>query len=266
MGVRSAFTALLFFSTIAVAQISGLFYLDKKSYSAGEPIFVNFQVVNHNNRAETLYIGDRSSLHPLCSPVTFKISRVQPVEPVDPAVAASCHAKSPNGGAISVGCGYGTVVLQPGETHVERVLLNVSQKVDTPGHYTGEAGYGLYYSGGSESLPKIRSPLAFDIDGKAVEQKVFQPWVDQLNSPEPMKRLEAARTLATLAPRSLENLLLTFANDPWIREYAPLALHRLNTPRSIQALRELATHTEPGTWENRKASEYLANDQCSGDY
>jgi HEAT repeat protein len=56
----------------------------------------------------------------------------------------------------------------------------------------------------------------------------------------------------------LEDTLLTFADNPEIREFAPLAFYRLNTPRSIAALAELLTKAKPGTFEHMKSADYLA--------
>ncbi|MBI3646559.1 MAG: HEAT repeat domain-containing protein [Acidobacteriales bacterium] len=241
----------------AAAQTSGQFYMEKESYALGEPIFVQLKVVNHGPKAEAFYADDRSSLQPICSPYRIRVSRVWPVE--------VHHLSCPPRG-ISIGCGPRKIELQPGETYVDRVLLNIHHKVDAAGTYTVEALYGRVSEVQPENTTEIQSTLHFVVDEKPAGERVFEPWVAQLHSTDPMERLEAARILASVAPRSLEDTLLTFANDRWIRQYAPLAFHRLNTPRSTAAMNELLANSEPGTWERRKASEYLANDQCAGDY
>jgi hypothetical protein len=77
-----------------------------------------------------------------------------------------------------------------------------------------------------------------------------------------MERMEAARTLASLAPASLEDVLLTFGDSRELQQFAPLAFHRLNTRRSMAKMAELFSNTHPGTYEHTKAAEYLAE---SGD-
>ena len=243
---------------MAAGQTSGHFYMEKYSYALGEPIFVDFQVVNNGPKPETFRFGDPYSIQPSCSPYRITVSRDWPVEPRS---NLSCPARR-----ISIGCGVFNVVLQPGETHVHRVLLNLSHKVDAAGGYTVQAAYGVPFSGLPEGTPEVHSTFDFLVEEKPADKKVFQPWVDQLRSTDRLKRKEAARILASVAPQSLEDILLTFANDPWIRDYAPMALHRLNTPRSLAAMKDLLANTEPGTWENRKASDYLADDQCAGDF
>jgi len=77
-----------------------------------------------------------------------------------------------------------------------------------------------------------------------------------------MKRIEAARTLASITPVSLEEVLLTFADNREFQQFAPLAFHRLNTHRSMAKMAEMLSKTHPGTYEHMKPTEYLAE---SGD-
>jgi hypothetical protein len=208
-------------------------------------------------KPETLHFGDPYSIQPSCSPYRITVSRDWPFEPRS---NLSCPARG-----ISIVCGVFKVVLQPGETHVDRVLLNLSHKVDAAGGYTVQAAYGVPFSGLPEGTPEVRSTFDFLVVEKPADEKVFQPWVDQLRSTDRRERAEAARILASVAPRTLEDIILTFADDPWIRQYAPLAFHRLNTPRSLTAMKALLTNPNASAWEQRKAADYLANDQCSGD-
>ena len=90
----------------------------------------------------------------------------------------------------------------------------------------------------------------------------LQSFVDQLHAKSPEKRREAARTLGSLAPPALENVLIAFADSPEFRQFAPLAFHRLNTQRSMAAMAELLTKAQPGTYEHMTSADYLAQ---SGD-
>ena len=63
--------------------------------------------------------------------------------------------------------------------------------------------------------------------------------------------------MASIAPQSLEDTLLAFADNPEFQEFAPLALHNLNTPHSI---RELANSLPKFDYSERIASVgYLAD-------
>jgi hypothetical protein len=92
---------------------------------------------------------------------------------------------------------------------------------------------------------------------------VFQPLLNQLRDQNSFKRIEAARALASVAPPFLEGTLLSFANDSDLQMFAPLAFHRLNTPRSKKAIAELLSKTNRGTFEHWQAEAYLDNDECA---
>jgi hypothetical protein len=252
MGIRSLpATCLVCWSVFAAGQASGHFYLERTNYALGEPIFVYFEEVNQGPKDEIFYSGDPYSF---CSGYRFNVSSDRP-QPL-------CGSNA-GGQAINVSCGGGSLVIPPGGKYVERVLLNFAHKTDAPGDYTVQAVRGSFATDAKDTL-KLQATLRFQVDQKAVTMKTLQPWVDQLRSTDPILRLEAARTLASIAPKSLEDVLLRFARDPWIRQFAPLAFHRLNTPRSMAAMRDLFEKTQPGTWEHRKAGDYLADDRCMG--
>lgn len=242
---------------MAAEQTSGRFYTEKNSYALGEPIFIYFQAINDGPKPETFDFGDPYSIQPLCSPFRITVSRDWPAEPQ---TKLSCPARG-----ISVGCGVFKVVVQPGETHVERFLLNLHYKVDSAGRYTVQAAYGGPNSGLPEGTPEVHSTLDLLVGEKPADKELLQPWVDQLRSTDRPKRAEAARILASVAPRFLEDVILTFADDPWTSQYAPLAFHRLNTPRSLAAMKARLTNPDASAWEKRKVADYLANDLCSGD-
>ena len=49
-----------------------------------------------------------------------------------------------------------------------------------------------------------------------------------------------------------------FAANPEFRRYAPLALHRLNTPASLKAFADLVKAGGPGSWEQTEADRLQA--------
>jgi hypothetical protein len=231
---------------IAAGQVSGEFYLEKPVYARGEPIFVYFQAVNNGPTTERLYSADPNS--PFCSAFQTVIS----TDP--PRSSRAC------GGGIS--CLSSSVELLPGERHVERVLLNLQHKLDAPGMYSVQVMRRAHNSLNGDRL-EVHATLDFRVDRHVAQSAVFQPWLDQLRSTDQLKRIEAARALASVAPRSLENTLLTFGDDPLLRQFAPLAFHRLNTPRSMAAMAELLQKTNPGSFEYWQASAYLSHDPCA---
>jgi len=247
MGIRFLFAACLICSSgIAQSQVDGEFYLEKPAYALGEPIFVYFRATNTGTKAEKLYSVDPNSD---CSAFHISVSNDRP--------RPSC----PRG----ISCLSSSIILQPSQKHIERILLNLTHKLDSPGEYSVTVEVAQKFAYGSKLLA-APSTLYFRVDQNAADAKVFQPWIDQLRSGYLLKRIEAARALASVAPPSLEETLLTFANDAELRRFAPLAFHRLNTQRSMAAMAELVRKTEPGTFEHWQAAAYLANDRCADDF
>jgi HEAT repeat protein len=96
-------------------------------------------------------------------------------------------------------------------------------------------------------------------DALELPPAVYAPYVQQLNSKDSDVRREAARILATIAPPSLEPLLLTFAisKDYALKQFAPLALSNLSTKASIAALAQMLVDNSPGSYESMTAAEDL---------
>lgn len=241
----------------AMAQIAGNFYLDKSVFAPGEPVVLHFQVTNNGSRSVNILQADP---YTFCSGYEITVS---------PNSAGSTGQPScPKGFAGD--CLSSDTLLRPGASKTEDILLNYEHDVSTPGDYEVEAIRNLpyadarvkYFQGPKENLG-VRTKLYFLIDRNSIADPAsLQTFVDQLHAESPEKRREAARTLASLAPPALENVLIAFTDNPEVRQFAPLAFHRLNTPRSMAAMAELLTKTQPGTYEHMTSADYLAQ---SGD-
>jgi HEAT repeats len=168
--------------------------------------------------------------------------------------------------AIGGSCLFSDAPVEPSKTVTERILLNYEHQIESAGQYEIQAERNLSYAPASEQFSsattsplEVHSHLTFRADEKAVWGAAdLQTWVEQLHSTDPTGRREAARTLASLAPKSLEDVLLGLADDPELRQWAPLAFHRLNTTRSLAALAKMLDTTKPGTYEHMKAADLLA--------
>jgi HEAT repeat protein len=247
----------MLWSVIAAGQISGQFYLEKSTFAPGEPIFLYFQVVNDGLKAENLHSADPYSF---CSGYEIAVSS-------DPSNTSSCAPLVFAGSCLS-----SSTLLLPGKKRVERLLLNFEHRIGAAGEYSVDAVRHLSHARAdvdffsiatTKDTLDVRTTVYFRVDESAsLDPKSFQSWVDQLRSTDPMQRIEAARTLASLAPQSLEDTLLGFADNPEFRRFAPLAFHRLNTPRSMKALADLLKKAEVGSYEHIKSADYLAD---SGD-
>ena len=229
--------------------------MEKSTFAPGEPVFLYFEVTNDGPKSVNLLQADPYSF---CSGYQVSVSS-------DPGLRSLCGP-----GGIAGSCLSSKVALQPGKKRIERILLNFEHNISAPSDYEVDAvrhfdhlGTDVDYFKATKDTLEVRTKLNFRVDQNTESNPMaFQPWVNQLKSTDPEKRREAARTLASVAPPSLENTLLTFADNPEIRQFAPLAFYRLNTPRSMAAMADLLRKAEPGTFEHIKSADYLAE---SGD-
>jgi hypothetical protein len=221
-----------------VGQVAGEFYLDKTSFARFEPVFLNYRITNKGLKTVTV---DRilNPERPCCSAFSIKVSN-------DPVPMPSCPFVGD--GFCSCDGQYSVPLeLRAGEAYTERFLLNFGHEIGDPGDYWVEA---VHFG------PVDRTKLSFRVEGNTIAPTELQPWLDGLKSASWEKRTEAARTLASLAPPFLQETLLGFVENPEFRRYAPLALHRLNTPRSMDAMAQLMEG--PDTNEQMGAAHYLA--------
>ena len=232
-------------SVAAAAQLSIQFHFEKDTFARREPVFLYLTFVNKG--PDEAIVNGFGLDNPSCYSVFIRVSS-------DPAPNSSCARLS------STGCIYNgpirTMPLSAGQSYTTRFLLNFDHEIDTPGEYSVDANY---YSM-SNRADVGHGELAFRVDEASVPVGNWNSWTDQLQSPLPFLRRDAARTLASAAPPELEQTLLGFAQDPEFRQYAPLAVHRLNSNRSAGALAELVRG--PVFNEQIQAVRYLAE---SGD-
>lgn len=212
VGRSLLFAVWLSCSSVALGQMSGQFYLEKTSFALGEPIILHFHVVNHSSKAETAYFGDPHSLLPGCWGFSPSVSGDKHTE------APTCEKNTEQGGAISILCGKRNTVIQPGEEHTESYVLNIFNRLNAPGTYTVQVARGRpFYADGRPEWPdgvKAEANFTITVNETPVDPELLQPWARQLRSTDSAKRLEAAFVLAAVAPKSLEDTLLTFADDP----------------------------------------------------
>lgn len=243
-------SAVLLFGAHALAQIVGDFYVDRTLFASGEPVVLHFRVTNNGHRAVNILQAEPESF---CSGYQITLS-------TEPDPHSSCAT------GFAGDCLSSDKSLKAGETQTENILLNFQHEISKPGDYDVEAVRVLpyadaalkYFEAPKQSV-EVRTKIYFRIDQSlSVDLAMLQPFVHQLHSRDMDKRREAARTLASIAPTDLESTLLKFPDNAEFRQFAPLAFHRLNTPRSMQAMAELLAKTEPGSYENMASAEYLS--------
>lgn len=251
MLTRCGVAILFLWPTMLFGQVTGRFYLEKDTYAVGEPVFVYFETTNSGTQPQNVYRADPYSF---CSGYSIHASSDLPkyssCEPM--AIAGSCLSSDRS--------------IEPGKKITERILLNYDHKIDSAGTYEIDVEKHLVFApndedffSASKTTVDVRTQLSFRVDDSVAWNGVEQQaWVEQLHSADSSTRQEAALTLASVAPKSLEPLLLSFAYNPDFRRWAPLAFHRLNTPESLAALAKMLKTTSPGTGEHVEAARYLA--------
>lgn len=243
--------------TTLLGQVTGRFYLEKDTFALGEPVFLYFEATNEGSETQNVHKADPYSF---CSGYQIHVSS-------DLGDNSSCAPM-----AFGGSCGSSDAPLEPGKKVTERILLNYEHKIDSSGQYEVEAERNLSYAPASENFfststgkdsLEVHARLTFRVDENAEWGGAdLQNWVELLHSTDSAKRREAGRTLASVAPKSLEDVLLSFADNAELRQWAPIAFHRLNTSRSLAGLARILDTTEPGTYEHMKAADFLAE---SGD-
>lgn len=244
--------------SLCPAQVTGTFSLDKTTFAPGEPVFLSFTLHNSGIEPVEVHTADPYSF---CSGYKIHITR-------DGAAPPTC-SKNFTGSCLS-----GAISLAPGASRTERILLNyqnnsridLSTVVSAPGYYTVEATRGIAFD--PQSGKVFTSPdhseeheifhLRVD-DALELSPAAYAPYVQQLDFKDSDIRREAARILATIAPPTLEPLLLTFATskDYALKQFAPLALSNLSTKASIAALAQMVVDDKPGSYESMTAAEGL---------
>jgi hypothetical protein len=243
-------------SGLAVGQLSARFYLEKTNFAPGEPVFLYSEI--KNGGSEPLNIPQA---HPysFCSGYEIHLSS-------DEKTPSFCGMAGWAGSCLS-----SDIELKPGQKRVDRILLNFEHKINAEGEYDIQAHRSLSYAQtGTDFYPPPKLKLEvfgqfhIRVDSSAeLDPHLFDTLIAQLRGTDlNYEATEAARTLASLAPKSLEETLLGLAYDPHFKHFAPLAFHRLNTPRSMAALADLLSKSEIGSTEHLDSAKYLAE---SGD-
>lgn len=251
--------AALLAPSLCPAQVTGTFSLDKTTFAPGEPVFLSFTLHNYGIDPEEIQTADPYSI---CSGYKVHITR-------DGSPPPTCFKN------FIGDCLAGAISLASGTSLTERILLNyhndsridLGTVVSTPGNYTVEATRGIAFDPQSGKIftspdhSEAHDTFHLRIDhALELPPTVYAPYILQLDSNDSEARREAARTLATIAPPTLEPLLLNFATskDPGIKQFAPLALSNLSTKASIAALAQMVVDNKPGTYESMTAADDLA--------
>ena len=226
---------------LASSQLDGRFYLSKRSYSAGEPVFLIFEVENKGKQSVMIKIADPLSF---CGGYTIDVEGAKRQE------SFGCYD------GMGGSCGSSGEVLNPGDRHIDRILLNHSYDLRQPGTYSlrvshelpygpGDGDLAMLYPGGTHEAFNAQLGIVLETSQDSELKPEFQKYLLALQSDDPRRRIEAANVVADLAPRFLEETILHMVDSPDLKYFAVRGLHNLGTPTAHQALVFFVKNSQP---------------------
>jgi hypothetical protein len=235
--------------------------LSKETYMAGEPVFLNLTVKNVS--AQQLRL-ETASPFTFCSGYSFALRG-----------ARDRYAMACKGGGGS--CLGGFLDLAPGKSSKTRVLLNAHYDIRQPGHYLLKVSYRASYAPGSGKLP-VAALLGHQNFEKQIEivlapstpdqlKPIFAPYMQELNSSNWQKQMEAADVISYLAPAFMEATFLRMLRTPGKEAMGVEAARNLGTPSAHRALAEFVKDPPPTKFLalHQKAIRYLGEIGDTGD-
>ena len=232
--MRHCWLLSLLLTTVAYGQIEGKFTLARSEFTAGEPIWLAFEMKNSGK--DTVYFT-AGNPYSFCGGYRLEVTEGVPVE----------HPSCATG--MGGSCPSATHAFHSGKQLTDRLLLNYDHDLAKPGRYHVKATRYVQTA--------ITDNLAamVDGDGTKIEQEFdieitapddaalhveLAPYVEQLKSSNEQYVREAARVLSSSAPVFLESTMLTMLDRPATRDFAIAGLQKINTTAARQALATIA--------------------------
>lgn len=245
-----------------LAQLAVNVSLSKAKYLAGEPVFLDLTVTNRGTDPIQLEAANPLTI---CSGYRFELqgATVRDATTCTDGFAGSCLS--------------GFVVLAPGKSVKDRVLLNARYDLRQPSQYQLRVSYTAKYAPVDKPLPpaalmphqEFDRRLEFVLVPSAIEQlkPEFSAYLHELDSANGRKRQEAAEVIAYLAPVFMEPAILRMLHTPGMQSSGVEGLRNLGTPSAHRALAEFVGDSPPidapGTYQN--ALRYLGEIGNSSD-
>jgi HEAT repeat protein len=225
---------LLTVATLPAQDVESRFTTDKTIYLAGEPVFVALTVSNKGNKPVWIDFKSPDLAKLLCDDFAVEVPGAE-------------SAQERWGCGIAGSCGRGLREVLPGKSLSLRQLLNWQFRLQ-PGVYAIRAHTAIVVH--AQNLFDSPQIAEFDVTdnltikvqrGKENQLKAaFQPFVEELDSPDLMKRSEAAGAITALAPPFLEDVLVALTKSSYA--YTAIgALRKAETSKTREALAQIAT-------------------------
>jgi hypothetical protein len=221
-------------TVLSAHDVQARFTTNKANYGIGEPIVVT--LVLSNTGSSSIWVDFESPDFPLlCHDFAVEIPEASPAEPWGCGIAGSC--------------GRGFREIPAGRNIAQRQLLNAEFSFNEDGIYTlhartaiGVHNQNLFSSPEIDRL-EVSDTLKINLHRSSENQlkAAFQPYVEELHSPELEERSEAAGAITALAPPFLEDVLIELTKTN--HAYAAIeALRKANTLKTREALAQIASN------------------------
>jgi len=221
----------------ATAQraITGRYYPEKLKYLVGEPIIVDFEVVNHSHKVGEIAESSCGDM----SPGPFEVDGAARKKEAAP-FGCGPHA-------ILIDCLIGGSEILSRGKYIKRLFLNGPFALDSPGTYriraTSEQSIGR--SGSKEVLAHLRVESEFEVTLRAPQEgeleAAYKPFFDGLKSRDASIRYFAAAAITQNPPLFAEAAISALAIDPITATLRAEGLGRLGTPTARAKLIEMAS-------------------------
>lgn len=216
-------------------SVEARFSTEKRDYLVGEPVFVS--LVLSNKTAEPLWLELQPPNILFCSDFTVEVPRAGSAEE-----AWGC--------GFAGSCGRGLREVPPGKSTILRQLVNQQFRLRQGAYSLHAQTTILVRKQNLFDAPKVEQLSASDTlrinvrrgDENELES-AFRPIVTELNSPDQMRRAEAAAAITELAPPFLEDVLIELTKTPFVGS-AISALRKADTPKTRAALAQIAVGSD----------------------
>jgi hypothetical protein len=232
------FVVFLFVSPAVWAQeVTGRFFPEKERYLVGEPIIIDFEVVNGTDKVAEIGTGNCLWMNPR----QFEVDNASPAKHIG---VYTCAAQATAGSCLG-----SFVEIPSGGKYLERFLLEGPFQIDSPSiyHIRAKREQEIRRKGTQEVLANLKAESNFDLPLRSPEdhelEAAYQPFFNDLHSKDLIVKYFAASAVTQKPPRFAEAAILVLAND----EPGPSigGLERLATPAARAKLLEMASISSP---------------------
>jgi len=220
---------------LAQQAVTGRYYPEKQEYLVGEPIIVDFEIVNHSHRAGEIAESPCDDI----GPGPFEVDG-----------AARKRNPAPFGCGrmpISLDCLIGVSEIPAGGKYIKRLFLNGPFALDSPGTYRVRAtrSQSIGRPGSNEVLAQLIVDSQFEVRLREPQQgelkNAYKTFFNDVKNKNPMIRNFAASAITQNPPIFAEGVISVLAIDAITGTARAEGLGRLGTPTARAKLIEMAS-------------------------